>query len=139
MNTPLAPAGEDRRPGLVIQPVSDPGLVSPHLKNRGHVEVTSLAVEVALADKLPQLVGLHNVQPSGLTMVPAVKVDFGQGEGGDGHVTHAAVLPVPQPELGVVVGVDVLVQLGVGEELPLQQPQVGPVPVPTEVLAQLAL
>ena len=134
---PLAPAGDDRRPGLVIQSMSDPGLVGSHLDLCGHVEVARVAVEVALADKLAQLAGLHDVEAGGLAVIPAVEVDLGHGERGDGHVTHAAMFPLPEPELGIIVRVDVLVQLRVGDQLPLQQPQVSSVPVATQVLLQL--
>ena len=95
-------------------------------------------MDVALADKLAQLAGLHDVEAGGLAVVPAVEVNLGQGEGGDGHITHSAVLPLSQPELGVIVGVDVLVQFRVGDQLPLQQPQVGSVPVTAQVLIELA-
>ena len=139
VNNPLAPAGDHRRPGLVVQPVSDPGLVGPHLNLCCHVEVASVAVEVTLADKLAQLAGLHDVKAGGSAVIAAVEMYLGHSEGGDGHVTQAAVLLFPQPELGVVVGVDVLVQLRVGDQLPLQQPQVSSVPVPAQVLLQLGL
>ena len=136
-HNPLAPAGDDRGPGLVIELMPDAGLVGPHLNLGRHVEVARVAVEVALADKLAKLAGLHDVEAGGLAVVPAVEVNLGQGEGGDGHIAHAAVFPLSQPELGVVVGVDVLVQLRVRDQLPLQQPQVGSVPVPAQVLLQL--
>lgn len=139
MNNPLAPAGDHSSPGLVIKPVSDPSLVCPHLNLCAHIEVASVAVEVTLADKLAQLAGLHDVKAGGSAVIAAVEMYLGHGEGGDGHVTQAAVLLFPQPELGVIVGVDVLVQLRVRDQLPLQQPQVSSVPVPAQMLLQLGL
>ena len=109
--------------------MSDTSLMDLQLYLRHNIKVTSLTMNVSVTVEVCHPTGLCHMQPSCQPVVTAIEMNLGHSDGGYGHITEVAVLPVPQPQLGKVVRVDVLVKLRVSGQLPLHSTEVGPMSV----------